>query len=402
MKLQLGRAKKRLRHHLAGGWTRAVYAAPERDGEAVEPRVVEGPGLGDADDEAFAARIDDAFAQLMEEAHQAAQDGLVKQTFVLDERRSVRLDARHGRPRLRERDDASFDKTMGGKQRALRPDESAALLRAIGIMNPDGSISARHAKKYKQVNHLVELCRPVWKRVLEHRTVDQDAPLTVVDLACGNSYLDFVLAEALRLEGIPVRFWGVDVREDLIERSRARARELGLESIMHFGTGTIEEEGAAQLEQLEQLGGVLDLVVALHACDTATDEALALAIGVGANNILVAPCCQAELARQLEALNSKDSPAQIESLRKHGLLRRAYAETLTDALRVETLEACGYSVSLLEFVASEHTPKNLLIRAHRKHPESTADPARFRLDAVAQRCAALHVRPRLLELLGTR
>jgi SAM-dependent methyltransferase len=283
----------------------------------------------------------------------------------------VRVDARHGRAKVQTIEEATLTKMMGGKDRVLRPDTSAALLRTIGIANADGSISARHAKKYKQVNHFVELCRPTLERL--HAT-----PLRIFDLACGNGYLTFVLAEALRLAERPAVIRGIDVREDVVERCRARALELGWPHL-EFAVGAIRDA---------KLGERPDLVMALHACDTATDEAIAKAILAGAEAIFAAPCCQRELATQLD-VQHVPTPALSEV----GLLRRDYASTLTDALRVEILEASGYHVDALEFVASDHTPKNLLLRAHRHRPRGS-------LDAVAERCAALGVSPTLLGLLA--
>jgi SAM-dependent methyltransferase len=394
---KLARVRGRLRKHLARGWQRAVFSPRQRPENApsddiTEPQVVEGPGTGDPDDPEFSARRDAAFDALMRVAAEAADAGRVKQIYVLDERRQVRVDARHGHAKLRERDEDSLRKTMGGKDRPLRPDTSGALLRAIGIMNADGSISARNAKKYKQVNHLVELCRPVWQHALEQRAPGEAGPLRIVDLACGNSYLDFVLAHVLDAAEVPFSIVGIDVRDDVIERSRARAASLGYADAVHFLVGSIADTGQAAIEAL---GGPPELAIALHACDTATDEALALAIDQGARTILAAPCCQAELARQLAQSPAGSGPA----LTRHGLLRRAYADALTDALRVEMLEACGYAVTVVEFVDSEHTAKNLLIRALLRSSPLEA-PRERALGPVAERCAELGVRPTLLDLLA--
>lgn len=387
---KLARARKRLRRHLAAGWARAVFAKPQRVGADLEERVESGPGLGDPEDDEFRVRVDDAFDGLMQAAEKAADEGFVKQTFVLDALRQVKIDARHGLPKLKHRDEASLQKTMGGKDRALRPDHSADLLRAIGIMNADGSISARHAKKYKQVNHLVEILRPVWRHAVGQRQPTEDAPLRVLDLACGNSYLDFVLAEALRLEEIPVKIVGVDAREDVVERSRGRTDELNLGNRLEFFVGRI---AATRDQALHALGGSPEILVALHACDTATDEALALGLASQASAILCAPCCHAEVSRQLHGGN--DSGPLV----RHGLLRRAYADVLTDAVRVELLEAYGYDVGVLEFISSEHTAKNLLIRAE-SGPEADSAARAAAVAVVADRCATLGIRPALLELLA--
>jgi SAM-dependent methyltransferase len=383
----LARARKLLPRHLAGGWARAVFAAPG-PGDPARERVLEGPGLGDPADPAFAARRESAFARAMEAAAAAADDGLFRHTFVLDPRRSVRLDARDGRPRRRERSEESLRKTMGGKARSLRPDRSEALLRAIGIMNADGSISARHAKKYKQVCHLVEVCRPLWADAGVRRV---DRPWRVLDLACGNSYAAFVLGAELASAGIPPSVLGVDVRSEVVTRSRARAEELGFADRIEFEVGSIRDRGASACARL---GGSPDLLIALHACDTASDEAIALGIRAGAGAMLVSPCCHGDLARALAREPAVGLPS-CPTLYSHGLLRSAFAEVLTDALRVEVLEASGYVVSLLELVEAHHAPKNLLIRARRRGRTRPSS-----LEAVASRWAALGVHAPLFELLG--
>lgn len=321
---------------------------------------------------------------------------------MLDERERIELDARHGHIKQRSLDVPTVAKIMGGKDRPLRPDRSGALLRAIGIMNADGTISARNAKKYKQVNHLVELCRPV----LAEASAGQSAePLRIVDLACGNSYLSFVLLEALRLEQRPARLLGVDLREDVIATSRARANEIGFNEQSDHQA----KFRATPLEQLDpatiraELGGDPSLAISLHACDTATDAALALALECGVASILCVPCCQAELARQLASLSpaqrERSPAATIPAAIDQGLLRRTYGELLTDALRVELLEACGYSVAVVEFVGSTHTPKNLMLRAVRSTRRS---PAEWRLEPIRARCEQLGVDPALLRALTRR
>jgi SAM-dependent methyltransferase len=382
----LARLRKTLTRHAREGWARAVFARPGGD-EA--PVVIEGPGAGTVDEASVVA--------LVSAAEAAAAEGRVKQTLVLDEQRRVKVDARHGRGTVVALDDARALKVMGGKEKALRPDASAPLLRVIGIMNADGTISADNAKKYKQVNHFVELCRPVWERLVAQRAVSEAEPLRVLDLGCGNGYLGFVLVEALRLAEVPVRLHGVDRRADVIAQCRARAEALGRAGLT-FQEASIAEVVTAGGSLAGALGGAPDLVVALHACDTATDDALALAVRTGASSILAAPCCQHELAEQLRG--AEGSAAPVPALLQHSILRQDYAAGLTDALRVELLEACGYHVDAIEFVGSQHTPKNLLLRAHRRHPGVTVDPARWRLDRVRERCKALGVNPRLLAALG--
>ncbi len=434
----LQRLERAVTPHLRRGWTRAVFAAPQGEGQAPE-QVFAGPGSD-------TAPSPEQLAAVLAAAREAAHAGLVKHTYVLDERRRVQVDARHGRPTLRTLDEAAARKVMGGKDRTLRPDTSGALLRAIGIMNADGSISATHARKYKQVNHLAELCRPTWERLTAARPRSVGEPLRVLDLACGNAYLSFVLAEVLRQEGVPLRLHGVDVRDDVVARSRERAATLGMAepaaqadpaavptmAVAQADPAAVPAMTAAQADPAAPvtsadptatgrplmprlsfarasiaeaeasaavaLGGAPDLVLALHACDTATDEALALAIRLGAPAVLSVPCCQHELAAQLAKQDPAGAP--VPALLAHGLLRGAYADLLTDSLRVEILNACGYEVAVVEFVSSEHTAKNLLLRAHRRHPYAPVDPNRWRLAPIRARCAELGVDPDLLRRLG--
>ncbi len=359
----LGRLAKTLRRHAKDGWQRAVFSQPGEDDGSSE--VFEGDDL-------------DA---LVEAATRAATQGRVKQVLVIDARTRVRVDARFGKAKVLRLDQERKAKVMGGKDKVLQPDRSADLLRVIGIMNADGTISTKSAKKYKQVNHFVELCRPGWERLLAHRKATAEDPLRIVDVACGNGYLTFVLAEALRLAEIPSTLWGIDLREDVVSNCRERAETMGWSNTT-FTVGRI-----AELQPTE----APDILLALHACDTATDEALALGVRTAAPVLLVAPCCQRELAAQLET--NADG-----AMTKHGLLRREYGSVLTDALRVEMLTACGYKVDVVEFVESTHSAKNLLLRAHRR-PGAGKTLSAEALLQLRERCDALGVRPTLLKLL---
>jgi SAM-dependent methyltransferase len=348
-KHKLARARTRLLKQLAHGFARGVFAPVGGDEEQTE--VIEGPGNQPLDEAELAS--------LYEQAVDAASRGLVKHTWILTTGDQLSVDARHGFVKKRKHDPKRIDKVMGGKDRPLRPDNSARLLRALGIMKADGSIPAKKAKKYKQVNHLVKLARPT----LEH--LSNNAPLRIVDLACGNAYLSFVLAEVLRLEAREFSLLGVDRREELIARCRARAAELEWPQL-RFEAGDIEELAGEELANA-------DLLLALHACDTASDAAILAGLRAGVRAMWIVPCCHAQLAAQLADATSPGLP--YPALQGEGLLRRAHAESLTDALRVEVLRACGYEVSLVEFVGSEHTPKNLLIRAHRRRASRGEEPA---------------------------
>lgn len=186
-------------------------------------------------------------------------------------------------------------------------------------------------------------------------------PLRVVDLGCGNAYLTFAAYRYLARRGLEVELVGVDVREDQRRRNTELAERLGWADRVRFVAGTIAD---AVVEPAP------DLVLALHACDTATDEALARAVRWGARWVLAAPCCHHDIAAQLR---SRPAPAPYELLTRQGILRERFADVLTDALRAGLLRLHGYRAEVVEFVDSAHTPRNLLIRARRTAGAPTAD-----------------------------
>jgi SAM-dependent methyltransferase len=179
------------------------------------------------------------------------------------------------------------------------------------------------------------------------------SPLRVVDLGCGNAYLTFAAYRYLADLGAKVQVVGVDVREDQRVRNTALAAELGCAEAVSFVAGTIEDA---------VVDTAPDLVLALHACDTATDQALARAIGWQASWVLAAPCCHHDIAAQLKG---QPAPSPYGEITRHGILRERFADVLTDAFRAELLRLNGYRVDVVEFVDSAHTPRNLLLRARR-------------------------------------
>ena len=186
-------------------------------------------------------------------------------------------------------------------------------------------------------------------------TLDDDLPdpLRVVDLGCGNAYLTFAAFRYLTARGLDVKLTGVDVREDQRDRNNALAAHLGWADRLRFVAGTIADA---------PLDGA-DVVVALHACDTATDEALARAVRWRAPYILAAPCCHHDIAAQLKGRST--------ALTRHPILRERFADVLTDALRAALLRLHGYRVDVVEFVESRHTPRNVLLRARRTGAQPT-------------------------------
>ncbi|MFE9200762.1 class I SAM-dependent methyltransferase [Micromonospora sp. NPDC007230] len=213
---------------------------------------------------------------------------------------------------------------------------------------------------------------------------DLTGPLRVVDLGCGNAYLTFAAYRYLIRRGLNVTLVGVDVREDQRRRNTELAERLGWADRVSFVAGTIAE---AVVEPAP------DLVLALHACDTATDEALARAVRWNARWVLAAPCCHHDVAAQLRA---RPTPGPYELLTRQGILRERFADVLTDALRAGLLRLHGYRADVVEFVDSRHTPRNLLIRARHTGHTPTADQRAEYRELVDQWAVA----PRLETLLA--
>ena len=224
-----------------------------------------------------------------------------------------------------------------------------------------------------------------------------DRPLRAVDLGCGNAYL--TLAAQRWLAGRPAgaRTVGVELRDDLVTRSSDRAGQAGVEGIA-FTAGTI-----ADADPLAELGGPPDVVLALHACDTATDDALARAVEWEAPVVLAAPCCHRDVQRQLVAAGagtpSSPLPAAQDALVSSPILRERFADVLTDSLRSAALRAHGYRTDVVEFVDSEHTPRNALLRAVRPgRPVPAADRERAAAE-LRELSAAWGVAPALVTRL---
>jgi SAM-dependent methyltransferase len=228
--------------------------------------------------------------------------------------------------------------------------------------------------KRRQVQHYVELLRalPVWER----------ERVRVLDAGCGKAYLSLALVAYGRQIGVRVDLVGLDVNPTVVETVRGIAEELG------YGEAQFEAASIASYVSTEPI----DLLVSLHACDTATDEAIAAGVRLGAEAIVVAPCCHHELAAQIAA-------RPPDALLRHGLLLGRQADLVTDALRAAALESVGYRVDVIEFVSAEHTAKNLLLRAER-----APSPARARraLAQYRELRDAYAVDPAVGRLLGGR
>lgn len=248
---------------------------------------------------------------------------------------------------------------LGTKKLLLKPVEAAPLLRALGIFHRDGSISPGAMRKYMQINHLVLLLEPMISDLIAAHD-----EVCLVDAGCGKSYLTFLLAWCFKtIWRKPARIIGVDRNADLIATCRQRAQQVGLETILQFEAMSIEDferefctgAGAARFHAL----------CSLHACDTATDDAIAVGIRLGVEFLAVAPCCQVELSRQWAALAESETGHALTPLWRNPHLRREAAATTTDLLRTLLMRGQGYRVTPMEFVGSQHTPKNTLLRAVR-------------------------------------
>ncbi len=233
----------------------------------------------------------------------------------------------------------------------------SAWLRGLGVTADDGKVRKGMEAKFRQVHRFVELLGPL----IAEAPLPADRPWTLVDMGCGKGYLTFAAHEHLaRAAAGPARVLGIEARADLVGLCNRVARETGADGLS-FVAGTI---AGAAVEQA-------DILVALHACDTATDDALAKGIAAGAALLVVAPCCHREVRPQLVA------PDVLEDALRHGILRERQAEFATDALRAALLGWAGYSTRVFEFISPEHTGKNLMISAvKRTRPADTTEAAR--------------------------
>lgn len=211
----------------------------------------------------------------------------------------------------------------------------------LGVMTPDGKVRKQSYDKFRQVNRFLELVDDVVP------SLKREGRLRIVDFGCGKSYLTFAVHHLLtELRGREVEIVGLDVKEDVIAACSALAERSGATGL-RFERGEIAGFDAA---------GEVDLVISLHACDTATDDALAQAVRWRADAILAVPCCQKEAYRQIES-------SVLAPLLRHGLAKERFAALVTDTLRAQLLELHGYRAQLVEFISLEHTAKNVLIRA---------------------------------------
>ena len=257
------------------------------------------------------------------------------------------------------------------KSRLLTRD-SLPWLRALGVVTATGAVAAGLADKHRQIHRFVEILGHLAGDCPWPDTVgagaDQARQLEIADMGCGKGYLTFATHDYFNLVARrPARVRGIELRPALVEAANRVARETG-RTHLTFAAGSIADFRPESL----------DVLIALHACDTATDDALASGIRAGATLLVVAPCCQKELRPQLRA-----APVLAPVLR-HGIFQERQAEFATDALRALLLEWAGYETKVFEFISNEHTAKNLMIAAvKRKGPARTDEAARAIRDFAA-------------------
>ena len=264
----------------------------------------------------------------------------------------------------------------------IRPGQSIELLKELHILTRDGKLNQDSRRKLKQVYHLYQF---IEKLLLE---LGEATNLTLADHGAGKSYLGFILYDLFFKAKPNGRIYGIETRPELVQKSQDLARQLGFER-MSFLNLTVAESALS-----DQLPARIDMVTALHACDTATDDAIAFGLQKQARFMVLVPCCQAEVARVLsqhKALSLSRTP--LSELWRHPLHTREMGSQITNVLRCLYLEACGYQVTVTELVGWEHSMKNeLIIARHTGHKKAAA----------AQRLRALLDEFGLTDLLHTR
>lgn len=238
----------------------------------------------------------------------------------------------------------------------ISPTTHAALLRALDIVSEDGSVRSAMADKYRQLNHVIGMCLEL--DVVMAAELSPETMFTIVDAGCGKAYVSLALYWVLAERGVNVALLGVDTNSFVIEHCRNVSAQLGMHQARFEVCG---------IDTAQQSVQSCSLLIALHACDTASDDALVLGLATNATAMLVAPCCHKHLQRQLKTLQV---PEFTRPLLRDGITKERIGDILTDSIRRDVLLAFGYRAQLQEFIALEHTAKNVMIKAERVKPEN--------------------------------
>jgi SAM-dependent methyltransferase len=268
------------------------------------------------------------------------------------------------------------------KERLL--DAADPFLREVGISDATGQIKPSKSDKYRQVEEFLRLLTPTLTSAIEAgqiRKPTNSAPLTIVDLGCGHAYLTFAAHQYLRTIGMNVKVVGIDVRTASRDRNNEIAKKLGITDSIEFRAEEIVETTLVQA----------DVAIALHACDTATDDAIAWAVRVDAKLMMIAPCCHHDIQSQLS-----ETPEPWSLITRYGIMRERLGDLLTDSLRMQILKLRGYRVEAIEFIGGEHTPRNLMIRA----VKTGATVDQIEVTRYEEMIAAWKVKPALARLLN--
>jgi len=240
----------------------------------------------------------------------------------------------------------------------LRPGQSIELLKELHILTREGKLNQDSRRKLKQVLHLYQFIEKILKELAEETTSADAMGLTLADHGAGKSYLGFIVYDLFFKALYEGHIYGIETRAELVEASRALAQRLDFKRMVFLNTSVAESS------QSDQMPAQIDVVTALHACDTATDDAIAFGLLKKARAMVLVPCCQAEVAaklRQNKALNLSRTP--LAELWRHPLHTREIGSQLTNVLRCLYLESKGYTVTVTELVGWEHSMKNELILA---------------------------------------
>lgn len=272
---------------------------------------------------------------LLEQTHQSISVRITKKGEALIHRESTEREQ-----------ELSHDRS---KSRLLDP--SDPYLIAIGISDAQGNLKASKSDKYKQVEEFLRLLTPTLTSAIKAGHIAQPTaarPLTIVDLGCGHAYLTFAAHQYLRGQGMAVKVIGIDVRTSARDRNNEIAKQLGISSSIEFRAEEIADTTLVSA----------DIAIALHACDTATDDAIAWAINSDAKLALIAPCCHHDIQAQMNEI-----PQPWSIITRNGIMKERLGDLLTDGLRMQIMKLRGYRVEAIEFIGGEHTPRNLMIRA---------------------------------------